>query len=586
MNIYGLGQQRKTLALTALAIAAVVWVSRTITEGHARNEATTMVSEISRMEMRTVCVGRFLIDVPADADVSFRSAFLAGWDISSDLEETDAAFEGRLQKIESDLRLAKNERGEVSLESVRAINSAGVTGKIFVYDRHWGYTIENGQRVHSTHVAVDASVRIRGISFDFAETIGEESDVDELAKIISQLEPQAPNQQPQDSGFCFDGGFLKDPLTASQNERVSVFIGLKGHPDVAIAVNTMAGLDPDPGLLQRDDENSVKNSNPFNFKTIRKGKRSIGEIPGEEVLELVSEPNGTKSQLFMWESRSQKDSVYRPELSLELATGRGQPGRPVNSSLSDARALALWDRISASLRLRPTTPKQTSVEKPALPLGSLSLASKNCPQTGWWQCTDGSAVTNVVGGSRRHFIEGQMFPQVVLSTPGTLWQNIRGEQRTFTSSTPSSWRLIDRRKAPRTQSSPLLAEALPQGDIPTLDNVSVFGSVVEAGAEVPSGSACPASGWWECVDAKALDGTRWFARGHKVPPATVSVSLSLAEKIRGAAQVARVNTNWRLVRAAQAPSPSSPSKASAPADATKDPQPDADGLAPNKSEDA
>ena len=72
-----------------------------------------------------------------------------------------------------------------------------------------------------------------------------------------------------------------------------------------------------------------------------------------EILERVDEPNGSTLQSFMWESLSKKDDVYLPNLILEFSTGHGKPGAPVNSSMSDAEALALWEKISASLRRRP-----------------------------------------------------------------------------------------------------------------------------------------------------------------------------------------------------------------------------------------
>lgn len=48
-------------------------------------------------------------------------------------------------------------------------------------------------------------------------------------------------------------------------------------------------------------------------------------------------------------------------VTLELETGIGRPGEPVNSSLSDDAALVLWDKIAGSLRLR-RLPAQTKVQ--------------------------------------------------------------------------------------------------------------------------------------------------------------------------------------------------------------------------------
>lgn len=394
MKLHNLIRQRKSLVLILFGLAAVFLVGTQVSLAFAKEEAKKMANEIGQLEMKTICVGRFLLDVPAVAQISYRRAFLEGWDIDSNVEETETAFAERLRATEEKHKAAKNGRGEPSLELVKAIDANGTFGKIFVYGRHWGYLIANGEKIHSSEATIDASVRIRGVSFDFAREIADLEDVPKLVRYISQLSPRPGNSIPNETGFCFDEGFLRDPLVAAETERVSVFIGLKGHPDVAIALNTMAGLKHEKTLLQRDAENTVKQSHLGDFKSLRTGPREINGIPGEEVLEVILEPNGTRGQSLMWESLPKQDSVYRPYLSLELNTGHGEPGTPVNSSLSDARALALWDRISASLRLRPTAPQPIAVEKPAMPLGSLGLASDKCLQSGW-QCTDGSAATDI-----------------------------------------------------------------------------------------------------------------------------------------------------------------------------------------------
>lgn len=584
-----LARRWKSLLVVLLAVSIVTWIGQVAASVYAKDEAKKMAHEINQIKTQTVCVGRFLIDVPADALISYRPAFLSGWSIYSDAEETDAAFAERLSATETKHQGAKNERGESSLELVKIIDAGGAFGKIFVHSRFWTHGFENGKRVDSTFAAVDASVRIRGVSFDLAMEIGDEEDVKELVQLIPQLEPRPDNAIPSKSGFCFDRALLRDPLTAGQNERVSVSIGLKGHPDVAIALNTMAGLNPDPGLLQRDDENNVKQSNRSNFKTVRKGKRSIGGVPGEEVLDLVIEPNGTRSQLFMWESLSQKDSVYLPELIWEMHTGHGEPGNPINSSLTDARALALWDRISGSLRLRLVQPVAAEGSLNTPPVGTHARAAEKCVRSGWWQCDDGGDGVDIVGGRRQYFTEGQVLPQAVLLTPATLWQNFRGEKPTFISSIPSSWKLVDRRKAARNPSSAFLAEALPPAEASIDDGQAVpYNPEVVTGALVMSTAACPASGWWECMETKALDGTRWFSRGHLMPPATMPVSINLVDKIKGRPEFARVMASWRLVRAANAssPLPSDSAQLSAPGDSKLERGHGADDPATGPTEDA
>src|SRR5471032_2153407 len=57
-----------------------------------------------------------------------------------------------------------------------------------------------------------------------------------------------------------------------------------------------------------------------------------------------------------WESTPDQNDVFRPALDLELTSGHSiRPGGPpVESSLSARAVLMLWDKISSSIRLRPT----------------------------------------------------------------------------------------------------------------------------------------------------------------------------------------------------------------------------------------
>src|SRR5688500_9812592 len=58
-------------------------------------QVKSMQEELAGLKMKTVCVGRFLIDVPHDAEVSYRGAFLSGWNIWTNANETDAEFEDK-----------------------------------------------------------------------------------------------------------------------------------------------------------------------------------------------------------------------------------------------------------------------------------------------------------------------------------------------------------------------------------------------------------------------------------------------------------------------------------------------------------
>jgi hypothetical protein len=322
-------------------------------------ERKNMAHHIESTPMKTMCVGRFLIDVPANATVTYRGASLSGWDIASWVE-SDEKFSARDAAEEAELRSEKNERDAPTLEQIIEVRGHGLHGRIFVFNRQWLEMFPRGVRTESQAVAIRAYVRIQDVTYRFYSKVRFDTDVDELQKIIGQLRVRGADEIPTQAGFCFSRALLVEPLDADQSEYTAMFVGLKDHPDLAIALSTTAGIVPTKSLLQRDAENSVKIEHRSRFHTLRKGPRALNGIPGEEFMERVDEHNGSVLHDFMWESLNNKHDVYLPFLTFELNTGNGKPGSPVNSSLSDPEVLALWEKMTNSLRVRPISTSTSS----------------------------------------------------------------------------------------------------------------------------------------------------------------------------------------------------------------------------------
>jgi hypothetical protein len=219
-----------------------------------------------------------------------------------------------------------------------------------------------------------------------------------------------------------------------------MFASLKGHPDIAIRLDTAVLDKPEESLLKRDAGNDINTRFAGNIKNLGKGPRELNGIPGEELLDRFKENNGTVGHMFMWESPGKGLDVFAPSITLELETGRGRPGNPVNSSLSDEAVLQLWQAISSSLRVRPTAPAKkvsSSDTAPSVPLGELAATGRTCPQTGYWQCSE----PGFAAGEASQFIrQGDLMPRVVLRGAPNLWQKIRGS--TPLHQVATVWKLI------------------------------------------------------------------------------------------------------------------------------------------------
>lgn len=549
------------LLIGAFIAFLLVWLS--VGKVHSMQEKSKIAKLMETT--KTVCVGRFLIDVPARAEVSLSRAFIQGLDVSSQ-SETKEAFNARIGARETEINAVKNKLGRKNMELVKEVSGNGYFGKIFVFGRWRTHWFEGEVRKDAENVEINGYIFADGISFDFITDGYDPDRIGELAQLISQFKPNPTNVIPTERGFCIGNGIFLDPLSAPQVEHVVMFASLPDHPDIAIAFSTMTRTNRGPGLLARNA--AAASTEPLHvrlaFTTLREGKRTINGLPGEELALRVRELNFVTTFGFDWEMGGKQDDVYAPFLTLELESGiRPRAGaKPVQSSLSEEAMTEFWDRLSSSIRIRPFGPPKPK-EKPPEPsvLGAYVTAGEICPATGWWQCSEGGNGTGVLGGQRQYIKKGQRMPQALLLPPQTLWEKVRGVQRSYESSTPTAWKLADKRLRLRREHDQRLAQ-------PAFPNPADLGSSVATvvapavptpvGSYVKTGASCPASGWWRCEDSNALDGTRWFAQGSLLPVATFIVAPTGFGKSAGGDQVIQRRSGWQLVRFAEAPALQNP----------------------------
>jgi len=512
-------------------------------------------------KMKTVCVGRFLIDVPEEAEIELRQARIDGFDIAT-FNETDDDFQKRVVNREAQINAKPDYRGgSKNMEAVREVKTeTGLVGKIFIHSR----TVEEGtqgnglggvERYRDEGITTEALVHGHGISIDLFFEDRNPDLIEDLPKLVNQLVANPNNHTPAEPGFCMDRAYVRDPLNADQLEQIMMFGRLPNHPDVEFMFLVSAGLKPDEhGLLARNEaaDEALSMAERMRITRLRAASREIGGLKGEEVAELVVEKNEARGHSFWWEVNGTEDNVFVPHLVFRMSTGNGNR-QPVPSSLSDGAALGLWDKISSSIRFRPSKPAEMSrVEAPPTPLGAYASAGERCPESGWWLCGDGGNGVAILGGQRQHLRKGQKMPQALLLPPQTIWQRMRGLQPSYESTTRTAWKLVDKRERDRTPPSVPLAQATLAAQA---DSGSAIGTAcstaqpeVAIGYVARTGMQCPASGWWRCEESHALDGTRWFAAGSLLPAATFEVSAATLGRAFGARQAIQRRSVWQLVR--------------------------------------
>jgi hypothetical protein len=411
--------------------------------------------------------------------------------------------------------------------------------------------------VDTEWVSVESHAHTKGLSISLSANYVDEADARVAEALLAQLRLRGAGEIPSLPGFCIDHAVFAEPLPPHTTEHVAMHVGLPDHPDLALALVSMPGGGPDPGLIARTraTDASASADSLLRISKLREGKRAINGIDGEEVLIRAREFNFTTTYGFNWEAPGLDNDPLQPYLSLELQTGiSARPGgKPMETSLHEDALLSLWDSIASSIRLRKNGPPPSSAtpQGPSGPqLGAVAKAGEICSQTGWWRCDEGGPGVDVYGGQVQHVRKGERMPQALLLPRQTLWQKIRRIQPSMESARPTAWTLVDKRLHPRPANVVALA--------PIVMPASGLELAVDEGRPVPLGShgrtgeACPASGWWRCEDVHALDGTRWFARGALLPAATFQVPAAAFGKSAGPEVIQR-RSAWQLVRHAESP---------------------------------
>lgn len=179
-----------------------------------------------------------------------------------------------------------------------------------------------------------------------------------LLEVYSRTRGRADTDIPTEPGFCFAHGFVAGK--AGEKEKMNILYAFKNVPDVTLGFEYDALFQEDTSLLDRGKEINamLKNSNG---RTLRKGKNKTGGIPAEEWLMTGNTDSNVMGHTFTLESSNKTGREDTPFFVIDMQNGNywgdddlDNP-RPklTKATLSEAQAIFLWERVTATLRPRP-----------------------------------------------------------------------------------------------------------------------------------------------------------------------------------------------------------------------------------------
>jgi len=359
------------LGAVALLVIGFNW-------GPSKKERMT-IAELTT-DMQTVCIGRYLIDVPKVVRFDYDAQIGGNRFMPPDLDfqeapqmalTFDASKKLSLEQFQRDMRammdskrvLTELEPGESGypeyplVEFSERLSNTAVLFRNMMAGSYSELPSRNIEiRFWLDGIAVTASA--------VAHEVGDQAmTAEHLKKFVQSIKLYDPKKQDQ-PGFCAGPLLIQGRYS---REEFGVHFWSEKHPDLLMNLGVITG-GSGRGSTLMERANSPKNLlNVFDigYSTLRKGKLQVAGMDAQELGVRFSGPDrdGNKrvEHKFMLEVDPPTDpKTQQSQIDLSLNTGmqgfrKDSPtwGKEFSSSLTDDELVGLWAAIVKSIRPRP-----------------------------------------------------------------------------------------------------------------------------------------------------------------------------------------------------------------------------------------
>jgi hypothetical protein len=423
---------------------------------------------------KTICFGRFMVDVPASATVVWGGTDVPlGVTIYRDgVDEVKGLAQKFVDELKSEKAIYLNNIPLlISVDEMRQPEGQIVTG------------YEGFEAMAELKISGFFGLNNDGVIID-ARPLKRQKDevIADIKSMARRLRQRADDEAPAEPGNCIEHFFLSDKQNLTQDdlmEHIRIGFRLKEFPDAhfSIYVAPSNPHNPEGDSLQtqwkrikEDPATPEEKAAIAKIKYFRESPRQIHDWKtGYEVLVRNPDEEHVHSYHdFQAKFTGVPHDQFRPYADIQFQTGvGGNAAGSAKASLTDEEAIAVWDKITSTIRVRPTraVPAKSADTGPRLALGELAATGRTCPQTGWWEHdAPGPAGDN----RRQHIRAGDRMPHVVTIGEPSIWQKLKGERPSYRTATV--WKLLSYDDAPShadmTAQPTLIAQVSPPDDLP------------------------------------------------------------------------------------------------------------------------
>lgn len=354
-----------------VSLVAAVFMFNACDQNQARRKTQDGAAPKSRFQTmfnktKTICFGRFIVDVPASTTVAWGMTAVSLEPII--YPGGGGKVKGLAQEFIAELKNEKaiNHNDVPLLLSVTEV--ADPEGKIVI--GYEGFEAINYLRVNGYFKLNDDGVVFKTYSF-----VGEtDQNIAEITNMAGRLRRRSESEVPSEPGNCIEYGFVPDERGGQKEEQaelVQIGFRLSELSDTHLSIFIHPS---DPHYAEHDSfesrldrhekrQKAEEPNNPLvNTKMLRRGARQIHDwSKGFEALSRTPElPEMHSIHDFAVEFPGVPSDPLKPYVQIQMQTGvAGNTAGATKTNLTDKEAIAVWDRITSTIRVRPTLMRQS-----------------------------------------------------------------------------------------------------------------------------------------------------------------------------------------------------------------------------------
>ena len=303
----------------------------------------TANNTINLEKTKTYCIGRYVVDIPAEANPLTRYDKFDSFNIKVKENASSQDFDSAVQKWRSDYsqgnriifedpleqkfdsRVTKIFKGKLADKKILPYDVAA-----FVWDKNTLFLIE-------------------GMHSDTPKWTAESNEA--IHNLVKNLHYRNENEIPKEAGQCIYKGFIKDETKQYRYSIQTLAFDFKNYPSVVLRFEAESNDENILAMIPRIEKNLKEvgqSQRKIDKGNIRKGEKNTSLLNGQEWIS-VEKMKGKNGISALWEHTGSAKNNHDPLISFEVDTPYSSFGNE-SSSLEQDEALKLYESILKTIR--------------------------------------------------------------------------------------------------------------------------------------------------------------------------------------------------------------------------------------------